>query len=120
DCLVRELQSPRPLIPTHLAYGPDTCEVVQTFRSIAAVLERQAPEAIENYIISSATEPAHVLEVLLLAREARLFRPGEGISRLNIVPLFEAMEPLQTAAQIIQRLLTTPVYRQHLKLRGNI
>jgi phosphoenolpyruvate carboxylase len=120
DCLVKELQSSRPLIPAHLAYSPDTCEVVQTFRSIAAVLERQAPEAMENYIISSATEPAHVLEVLLLAREARLFRPDEGISRLNIVPLFEAMAPLQTASQIVQRLLTTPVYRQHLKLRGNI
>jgi phosphoenolpyruvate carboxylase len=120
DCLVKELQSSRPLIPAHLAYSADTCEVIQTFRSIAAILERQAPEAIENYIISSATEPAHVLEVLLLAREARLFRPDEGLSRLNIVPLFEAMAPLQSAAQIIQRLLTTPVYREHLKLRGNI
>jgi phosphoenolpyruvate carboxylase len=120
DCLVRELQSSRPLIPAHLAYSPETHEIVQTFRSIAAVLERQAPEAIENYIISSATEPAHVLEVLLLAREARLFRPEEGVSRLNIVPLFEAIAPLQSAAQIIQRLLTTPIYREHLALRGNI
>ena len=64
---------------------------MQTFRTLAAVLEQQSPEAIENYVISAATEPAHVLEVLLLAREARLFRPDEGISRLNIVPLFEAM-----------------------------
>jgi phosphoenolpyruvate carboxylase len=120
DCLVKELQSARPLVPAHLAYTPETCEVVQTFRSIAALLERQAPEAIENYIISSATEPAHVLEVLLFAREARLFGPEEGISRLNIVPLFEAMAPLQYAAQMIQRLLTTPVYRRHLTLRGNI
>lgn len=120
DCLVTELQSSRPLISTQLAYSPETCEVVQTFRSIATVLERQAPEAIDNYIISSATEPAHVLEVLLLARESRLFCPEEGISRLNIVPLFEAMVPLQSAAQIIQRLLTTKIYRQHLALRGNI
>ncbi|MBS0261384.1 MAG: phosphoenolpyruvate carboxylase [Planctomycetes bacterium] len=120
DCLVKELQSTRPLIPAHLPYTPETCEVVQTFRSIAAVLERLAPEAVENYIISSATEPAHVLEVLLLAREARLFNPEEGISRLNVVPLFEAIIPLQSAAQIIQRLFTTPVYREHLRLRGNV
>jgi phosphoenolpyruvate carboxylase len=48
--------------------------VVQTFRTIAAVLEQQCREAVDTYIVSAATEPAHLLEVLLLAREARLFR----------------------------------------------
>jgi len=120
DCLTYELAQTRPLIPAHLPFSDDTREVVQTFRNIAAMLEQQAPEAIENYVISAATEPAHVLEVLLLAREARLFRPDEGISRLNIVPLFEAMPSLQSSAPIIQRLLTLPIYRAHLALRGNV
>ena len=53
------------------------------------------PRGHHTYIISSTTDPAHLLEVLLLAREARLFRPSEGVSRLDIVPLFEALEPLQ-------------------------
>jgi len=120
DLLVKELAEKRPLIPTFLPYSEATREVVQTFRSIAALLEQQCPEAIENYIISGATESAHLLEVLLFAREARLFRPAEGISRLNIVPLFEAMAPLQNAAAIMQRLLNLPVYRRHLELRGNV
>ncbi len=120
DCLVKELHSTRPLITAELSYSPETCEVVQTFRSLATILEGPAPEAVENYIISSATEPAHVLEVLLLAREARLFRPEDGVSRLNIVPLFEAMAPLQSASQIVQHLLTTDVYRKQLALRGNV
>lgn len=120
ECLVKELQLSRPLIPAHLPFSDATREVVQTFRTLAAILEQQSPEAIENYVISAATEPAHVLEVLLFAREARLFRPDEGISRLNIVPLFEAMGSLHAAAPIIQRLLTTPLYRKHLALRGNI
>ncbi len=114
DCLVKELQQTRPLIPTHLPFSPPTCEVVQTFRTLAAVLEQQCPEAVEAYIISGTTEAAHLLEVLLLAREARLFRPAEGISRLNIVPLFEALEPLKNAAVIMQRLISLPIYRQHL------
>ena len=41
DCLVHELQQTRPLIPTHLPFSPATCEVVQTFRTVAAVLEQQ-------------------------------------------------------------------------------
>ena len=94
--------------------------MVTTFRTISAVLEQQCAEAIENYVISGATEPAHVLEVLLLAREARLFQPGEGVSRLNIVPLFEALEPLVQASTIIQRLLSVDVYRRHLELRGGV
>ena len=39
---------------------------------------------------------------------------------MNIVPLFEALEPLRNAAVIIQRLLTLPVYREHLRLRGDL
>lgn len=120
ECLSQELLKTRPLIPSHLPFSPATREVVQTFRTIAAVLEQQCPEAIENYIISGASEPAHLLEVLLLAREARLFRPGEGISRLNIVPLLESVESLRAAVPIVQRLLYEPTYRQHLQLRGNI
>jgi phosphoenolpyruvate carboxylase len=120
ELLAKELQMTRPLVPTHLPFSDDTREVVQTFRNVAAVLEQQCSEAIENYVISGATEPAHVLEVLLLAREARLFRLGEGISRLNIVPLFESLDPLMTASTIVQRLLALPIYRRHLELRGSV
>jgi phosphoenolpyruvate carboxylase len=42
------------------------------------------------------------------------------VSRLHIVPLFEALEPLRTAPMIMQRLLALPVYRRHVELRGNL
>ena len=119
-CLQQELEQKRPLIPTHLPYSAETTEVVQTFRAMYAVLEQQASEALKNYIISSTTEPAHLLEVLLLARESRLFQPREGISHIDIIPLFEALDPLRESAQILDRLLDLPVYRRHLELRGNI
>ncbi|MBY0526295.1 MAG: phosphoenolpyruvate carboxylase [Gemmataceae bacterium] len=121
DLLVRELAQTRPLIPAHLeGFTPETREVVQTFRTVAALLEQQCPDAVEYYIISGASEPGHLLEVLLLAREARLFRPADGISRLHIVPLFEALESLRGAPIIMQRLLALPIYRRHLELRGNL
>jgi phosphoenolpyruvate carboxylase len=114
-----ELGTNRPLIPTHLPFSEDTVEVIQTFRTIAALLERQCPEAIQAYIISFTTEPYHLLEVLLFAREAGLFRPAAGVSRLDIVPLFESLDALRSAVPLLSRLLALPVYRRHVALRGN-
>ena len=120
DLLGAELRQRRPLIPMHLPFTPETCEVIQTFRTIAAIHERGGGEGIGSYIISGTTEPAHLLEVLLLAREARLFRPDEGINRVRIVPLLEFLEPLAGAVPMIQRLLSEPTYRRHLELGGNL
>jgi phosphoenolpyruvate carboxylase len=117
NLLAAELESRRPFLPTHLPFSGETAEVIETFRTLAAVLERQCPEAVRSYIISMATEPAHLLEVLLLAREAGLV--GAGMSRLDIVPLFETLEALENAAPILERLFRLPAYRRHLLQRGN-
>jgi phosphoenolpyruvate carboxylase len=61
DVLAAELESPRPLIPARLDYSPETTEVIRTFRTVSSILERQCPEAIDKYIISSTTDPAHLL-----------------------------------------------------------
>ena len=55
--LARELEQTRPLIPAHLPFLPDTVEVVETFRTVAAILEQQCPEAIET-LTSSAARPS--------------------------------------------------------------
>ncbi|MFO0801109.1 MAG: phosphoenolpyruvate carboxylase [Gemmataceae bacterium] len=120
DALATELAGTRPLIPARLAFSAEACEVIQTFRTMVAVLEQQSPDAIGTYIISSTTAPAHLLEVLLLAREAGLYRPAEGVSRIDIVPLFEALEPLQTAKAILAKLFALPAYRRQLELRGRL
>lgn len=117
--LAKELESQRPLIPAHLPFSADTAEVIRTFRTMAAVLEQRCAEALGTYIISSTTEPVHLLEVLLFAREARLFRPADGVSLIDIVPLFEALEPLRSARPILTKLLELPIYRRQLELRGN-
>jgi len=121
DRLTAELDSLRPLIPPHLTtFSADTVEVIRTFRTMAAILERQSPDALGPYIISSTTEPAHLLEVLLMAREARLFRPAEGISRIDIIPLFEALEPLLQGRDIMARLFAVPMYRKQVALRSDL
>lgn len=120
DVLASELKQTRPLIPTHLHYSDDTNEVILTFRTMYALSQEVTKEGLGTYIISNTTEPAHLLEVLLLAREARLFQPKEGISLIDIVPLFESLEPLRSATTILEQLFALPTYRRQIELRNNL
>ncbi len=117
--LSRELAGRRPLIPPHLPFGAETNETVQTFRTVRALLEQLNPDTIHTYIISMTRGPSDVLAVLLLAREAGLYDPSNGISRLDIVPLCETRSDLQHAPEIFTQLLQTPAYQTHLGCRGN-
>ncbi|HEU4322547.1 MAG TPA: phosphoenolpyruvate carboxylase [Roseiflexaceae bacterium] len=119
ELLTSELNCARPLIPTRLRYSPETVETVETFRTIAAILEQLSPEAIETYIISMTRGASDLLTVLLFAREAGLYNPEAGVSRLNIVPLFETGADLAAADGIMEECLRLPAYREHLRLRGD-
>jgi phosphoenolpyruvate carboxylase len=120
DLLVSELGGTRPLIPTRLdTFSAETREIIDTFRTIAAILEQLDPQVIETYAISGTAGTSDMLAVLLFARESGLYRAG-SYSRLNIVPLFESGADLQGAGCIVDMALRLPVYREHLKLRGNL
>jgi phosphoenolpyruvate carboxylase len=116
--LSREIRKPRPLIPAHLPYGDATNEVVTTTRTVAALLEQLSPHAIETYIVSMAEGVSDMLEVLLLAREANLYLPGQR-SALDIVPLFETGSDLEQAGAVLDAMLRDEAYRAHLMLRGD-
>ncbi len=113
-----ELDKARTLIPARLSYSPDICEVILTFRSMASVSEQLNPEVLASYIISSTTEAFHMLEVLVLAREAGLFSIKHQFSKIDIIPLFEALAPLQQADKIIEKLMLVPAYRMQLEFRN--
>ena len=118
--LTAEIASTRPLTTTRLAeYTPETAETIHTFRTIAAVLEQIDPEVIETYVISATARVSDILAVLLLGREAGLYRPG-AYSRLNIAPLFETSDDLANAPDLMDQLLNLEVYRDHLRLRGGM
>jgi phosphoenolpyruvate carboxylase len=120
ELLSREVGSARPLIPARLPYTPGTAEVVETYRTVAAILEQLSPDSIQTYIVSMTRGASDVLASLLFAKEARLYQPAEGISRLNIVPLFETGADLAGCARVMEACLRLPAYRQHLEFRGNV
>ena len=110
--LVEEIESPRPLT-ARLLFSNETNETVALFRLVRQAHERIAPEAIGAYIISMTTSVSHVLEVLLLAKDAGLF------GKIDIAPLFETIDDLIRAPKVMGALFESPIYREHLALRGN-
>lgn len=110
--LSREIVSQRPLT-ARLIFSPETNQTVELFRLIRRARQEIGPHAIETYIISMTTAVSNLLEVLLFARDADLF--GE----IDVVPLFETIDDLLAAPEIMSMLFANEAYRQHLAARGN-
>ncbi len=117
--LAAEIEGSRPLTAARLAgYSEETAETIQTFRTVAALLEQLDPEVIETYVISTTASVSDMLAVLLLCREVGLYKAGAH-SRLNVVPLFETGDDLINAPKLMENLLKLDAYREQLRLRDN-
>jgi phosphoenolpyruvate carboxylase len=110
--LEREIQSSRPLT-AKLHFSEETNETVALFRLIQRAHRLVGEQVIQCYIISMTTGVSNLLEVLLFARDADLF------GKIDIAPLFETIDDLRNAPQIMDALFRNEVYRQHLAARGN-
>lgn len=109
--LAQEIRRARPLT-AQLNFSAETNQTVALMRLIQAAQDRIGPESIQSYIISMTTSISNILEVLLLAKDAGLF------GQIDIVPLFETIEDLQDAPQIMAQLFEIDIYRRHLDARG--
>ncbi|MBB1317604.1 phosphoenolpyruvate carboxylase [Shewanella sp. SR43-4] len=103
--LLRELTSKRPLIPANWQPSDDVAEVVRTCNLVA----QQPVNALGSYVISMASKPSDVLTVLLLLKEAGCTNP------MRVVPLFETLADLESAADCMTALLNIDWYRGYTK-----
>jgi phosphoenolpyruvate carboxylase len=103
--LLRELTSKRPLIPVNWQPSDDVAEVVRTCNLVA----QQPVNALGSYVISMASKPSDVLAVLLLLKEAGCTNP------MHVVPLFETLADLESAADCMTSLLNIDWYRGYTK-----
>ncbi|MGJ7456381.1 phosphoenolpyruvate carboxylase [Halomonas sp. RA08-2] len=99
--LLEELASRRPLIPRRWECSSESREVIDTFRVVAS----EQAEALGTYVISMAGQPSDVLAVALLMKEVG------GEVKLPIAPLFETLDDLNNAGDVIDRLLSLSGYR---------
>jgi phosphoenolpyruvate carboxylase len=108
------------------ALTAQTTEVLETFRAIAELKKTHPPESLPRYVISGATCAEDVLNVLWLARLGGVRvegpSPAEDSGRLEDsdpglqpVPLFESIEDLQNAPEIMRSLWSSAIYQPLLE-----
>lgn len=107
------LTSPR------LPARPDT-PGMRAMEALVAMRRRTTPESVESFILSMARGHTDLLATLVVARIAGAYRPDEGRAELSVVPLFETLDDLERAPAELDAAFADPVYRDYLRLRGNV
>ncbi|HVM88476.1 MAG TPA: phosphoenolpyruvate carboxylase [Puia sp.] len=93
--------------------------VKDTLESISAIKQIQAmsgEQGCNRYIISHSFSALNILEVYALFLICG-WKKSE--MKIDIVPLFETVEDLQHAADVMKELYNNKIYKSHLKLRKN-
>ncbi|HLU22089.1 MAG TPA: phosphoenolpyruvate carboxylase [Bacillaceae bacterium] len=116
------LTDPRPLLLFEGGYTKETEEVIKVFKMIRNAHKEFGKRSIEVYLISMTQAPSDLLEVLVLAKEAGIYRlhaDGTVESDLHIAPLLETIDDLIAGPKIMKQLFEMKAYRNHLEKRGN-
>lgn len=118
DFLNAELETPRPFTGLHMELEPEAAHMVTLMRTLRAHMESYGPEGVGPLIVSMTRGVADLLGVYLLAREGGLLtRTGEGLAcRLPVCPLFETIDDLNRAEEILGLFLKHPLTRRTLNL----
>ncbi len=117
--LLAELHDLRPLRHAFATYTEETAGELAILDQAARASRRLGLRAVPHYVISKAESVSDVLEVAVLLKEAGLLRPGAAPEAdLDIVPLFETIDDLHRAPDIVAALLAEPAYRSLVEHRG--
>jgi phosphoenolpyruvate carboxylase len=99
-------------------------QVLETFRRIREATKAFSEPPIESFILSMAHQASDVLCVQLLARRAGLLEVDEDgrctANHLRVTPLFETIDDLDRAPEVLRRLLQDPFYRSSLSQSGDL
>jgi phosphoenolpyruvate carboxylase len=109
--LLQALNDPRPLRIPSFAYSALLQSEIGIFEAALSLRQQLGAEAIRHYIISHTESVSDLLEVLVLQKEVGLFTGtlgASGTADLIVVPLFETIEDLREAKQIMAQFYAIP------------
>ncbi|MBU8905314.1 phosphoenolpyruvate carboxylase [Desertibacillus haloalkaliphilus] len=116
------LKDPRPLLLLNEDYSKETQKLLNVFNMIRQAHNEFGRKSIEVYLVSMTQSASDLLEVLVLAKEAGIYRlhaDGQVESHLNVAPLLETVDDLVAGPNIMKSLFEMDVYRNHLTELGN-
>jgi phosphoenolpyruvate carboxylase len=93
-------------------------KTIAVFQAIAFCRRKYGRRAIGTFIVSMTEGADDVLSVLLLAQWGELHN-RKGEVPLDIAPLLETVDDLHAGPAILESLLSSDLYRDHLKRRNN-
>ncbi|AMA00278.1 phosphoenolpyruvate carboxylase [Corynebacterium glutamicum] len=123
EVLLKELRSPRPLIPHGSdEYSEVTDRELGIFRTASEAVKKFGPRMVPHCIISMASSVTDVLEPMVLLKEFGLIAANGDNPRgtVDVIPLFETIEDLQAGAGILDELWKIDLYRNYLLQRDNV
>lgn len=89
-------------------------DTFKTIKTIKEIQDKNGVQACHRYIISNSTSSCSVLEVLAMFRFC-----GVSNKNIDILPLFETIEGLDSARETMDELYNLPKYKSHLEKRAN-
>lgn len=117
------LTDPRPLMSPYLDYSESTLEVIDVYKAIKAAQAEFGPKCITTYLISMTQGASDLLEVLVFSKEVGLYRrEANGTVRCTLqpAPLFETIDDLHAAPEIMDTLFNIPAYRDSIPDFNNV
>ncbi|MDO5356331.1 MAG: phosphoenolpyruvate carboxylase [Conchiformibius sp.] len=120
--LLRELRHPRPLYSPYTTYSQDTEDELAIFNEARRIKDQFGEQAVSQSIISNCEHPSDLLALALLLKESGLLVVENGVphSRINLVPLFETIDALASASEVMRQMLDSGWYRMLLNSRNDI
>ncbi|NJM78489.1 MAG: phosphoenolpyruvate carboxylase [Flavobacterium sp.] len=91
-----------------------TKKTLSSIRAIKTIQESNGELGCNRYIISNNENALNVMEALALFRLTNWKNPP-----VDIVPLFESVEDLRKADEVMELLYTNQTYKKHLESRNN-
>lgn len=90
-------------------------DTLKSIEAIATIQQNNGKTGSHRYVISNCQSALHIIEVYALAKN--LIGKGNELE-LDVVPLFETIDDLAHAEQIMDELYAIPEYKAHLLRRG--
>ncbi|MFE5324364.1 phosphoenolpyruvate carboxylase [Paenibacillus sp. NPDC056579] len=111
------LNEQRPITSPYMNYSESTQECLNVYRVVKKAQQEFGRQCISSYLISMTQGASDLLEVLVFGKEAGLYRheqDGSVVCTLQSVPLFETIDDLHAAPDIMRTLYKIPAYRNSL------